>query len=262
MSKILGLAEAANLIWSHWQAGTVLDQLPEAGRPQSRKDGYAIQSLLARKSKAPPIGWKIAATSKAGQAHIGVDGPMAGRLLKERCFASGATLDITNNRMRVAEPEFCFRVGTEIRPRPDRLYSIDEAVAAMDALIPAIEVPDSRFADFSKAGGSQLIADVACAHEFVLGEPATIDWRSLDLASHAVHATIGARLVHGSGANVLDDPRIAVTWLVNELSSLGITLNPGEVITTGACLVPMPIAPGDHMVADFGTLGRVDVRFR
>lgn len=253
--------DAADIIWRNWQAGTVIDALPGHLRPRNRIHGYAIQAHLAARSDRPTIGWKIAATSKAGQTHIGVDGPLAGRLLAERTFGSGATLTLAHNRMLVAEPEFAFRAGRPLPPRPEP-YTVSEVVGAMDALLPAIEVPDSRFADFVAAGGAQLIADNACAHEFVLGEPAPASWRSIDLANHVVRCSLGTRLSRdGIGANVLGDPRVALTWLVNELSGLGLTLEQGQIVTTGACATPLPIEPGDHMRADFGMIGSVEARF-
>ena len=65
----------------------------------------------------------------------------------------------------------------------------------------------------------------------------------------------------GHGKNVLGDPRVALAWLANELRSLGITLRAGEVVTTGTCHPPLPIASGDRIVADFGVLGKVSVGF-
>jgi 2-keto-4-pentenoate hydratase len=65
----------------------------------------------------------------------------------------------------------------------------------------------------------------------------------------------------GRGANVLGDPRVALTWLVNELSGLGISLAADQIVTTGTCLIPLPIAAGDHVQVDFGALGSVGVRF-
>ena len=53
---------------------------------------------------------------------------------------------------------------------------------------------------------------------------------------------------------------VALAWLVNELSGLGITLKTGEVVTTGTCLVPLPIQPGVDVTADFGSIGRVTAR--
>lgn len=252
---------AADLIWQLWQTGTVMAALPEASRPRQRRDGYAIQALVTSKGSRPSTGWKIAATSKAGQAHIGVDGPLAGRLLGERTHQSGAMISLAGNRMRVAEPEFAFRCGKRLEPQSNP-FTRDEVLAAMDALLPAIEVPDSRFEDFAKAGAAQLIADCACARDFVLGSPTTADWRVVDLAQHRVHGSIANRLERdGIGANVLDDPRLALTWLINELSSLGIALEPGEIITTGTCMTPLDIQPGDHVIADFGVIGWVEARF-
>ena len=73
--------------------------------------------------------------------------------------------------------------------------------------IPAIEIPDSRFADFVGAGAAQLIADNACAHLFVLGPPTTADWRALDLVEERPVITMRGQQFIGHGKNVLGDPR-------------------------------------------------------
>jgi 2-keto-4-pentenoate hydratase len=83
----------------------------------------------------------------------------------------------------------------------------------------------------------------------------------VDLIEHRVIAAAVGTVAHeGQGANVLGDPRQALAWLVNELSGHGITLKAGEVVTTGTCLIPLPIAPGTHIVADFGRFGVVSTR--
>jgi 2-keto-4-pentenoate hydratase len=203
-------------------------------------------------------GWKIAATSKAGQAHINVDGPLAGRLLRERVFGPGAVIPFGANHMRVVEAEFAFRMAADLAPL-ERAYLKDEVMAAVATLHPAIEIPDSRFDDFRAVGAAQLIADNACAHYFVLGPATDADWRSMNLAEHPVSGTVAGKAeVHGIGANVLGDPRLALTWLVNELSSLGITLHAGEVVTTGTCIAPPSVAPSDRFTADFGVFGSVE----
>lgn len=252
---------ASDMLWTHWQRGDRLVALPDGLRPLTREDGYAIQSHLERRSASPLVGWKIAATSRAGQAHIAVDGPLAGRLLAERVFESGSRLPFGCNQMRVAEAEFAFRMAVDLPPR-GMPYSIDQVMASVGALHPAIEVPDSRYVDFTVVGAPQLIADNACAHHFVLGPAAADIWRSRDLAEHRVIGSVEGRLEsEGIGANVLGDPRLALAWLVNELSQIGVTLRAGQVVTTGTCLVPLPIAPGDRVMCDFGVLGSVGVSF-
>jgi 2-keto-4-pentenoate hydratase len=252
---------ASELLVRHWREGRILSQLPEALRPRTRAEGYAIQGRLDRLSRVPLFGWKIAATSRAGQQHINVDGPLAGRLLSERTFESGCRMALGANRMRVAEPEFAFRLARTLLPQAAS-YSMEEVLDAVDTLHPAIEIPDSRYEDFTIVGAPQLIADNACAHFFILGFEAPASWRSIDLARHRVTGSVAGRLERdGSGANVLGDPRIALTWLVNELSGLGIALRANEVVTTGTCLAPLAIAEGDRVTADFGELGKVTADF-
>ena len=206
------------------------------------------------------FGWKIAATSKAGQQHIGVDGPLAGRLLQKRVFNSGAAVSLSNNIMNVAEAEFAFRMARNLPPRATP-YSIEEVMAAVETMHPAIEIPDSRYENFVAVGAAQLIADNACASYFVLGQATVTDWRQYDMANHLVVTNVnGSMTREGKGANVLGDPRIALTWIANELSLSGDMLSAGQVITTGTCIVPTEITPGDSVVADFGIFGCVDAQ--
>ena len=192
--------------------------------------------------------------------HINVDGPMAGRILAETVIADGGTASMAGNEMRVAEPEFAFRMRTDLPPRSSP-YAVPEVLDAVDTLHPAIEIPDSRFSDFVSAGSAQIIADNACAHLFVLGSPTRSNWRSLDLVEQKPVITLRGNQFIGHGRNVLGDPLIALTWLANELRQLGVTLRAGEVVTTGTCHPPLPIQSGDVFEADFGVIGRVSVGF-
>ena len=257
--------EAARLVWAHWSAGTKLDELPAALRPADLAAGHAVQAQLPAAAGRQVLGWKIAATSSAGQAHIGVSGPLAGRLLAGQVHEEGSPLSLAGNGMRVAEPEFVFRLGRDLPPRAAP-YVLAEVMDAVDALHTGLEVPDSRFGDFVRAGHAQLLADNACAHQFVLGPAAAPAWRGLDLRSHRVHARVShadgsATVREGSGEAVLGDPRAALLWLVNELRSLGLTLAAGQCVTTGTCMTPLALQAGDRVQADFGVLGQVGARF-
>jgi 2-keto-4-pentenoate hydratase len=252
---------AAAILWQHWQQSTRLDELPAHCRPGSRAEGYAIQAEVAKLSGMRIAGWKIAATSKAGQQHIHVDGPMAGCLLSARARDGGARISLAGNNMNVAEAEFAFRMGRPLPRRADN-YSVVEVLAAVASLHPAIEVPDSRYEDFTRVGAAQLIADVACACWFVIGPATRADWRALDLARHGVSAYRNSTPAgEGSGANVLGDPRTALAWIANELCTCGDGLRAGDVVMTGTCLTPVPVVAGDRVTADFGELGVLEVGF-
>ena len=251
---------ASQTLHEHWRAGTKIAALDDRYRPQDRAEGYAIQAAIERYSTTHLFGWKIAATSEAGQNHINVAGPMAGRILAETVIADGGMAAMAGNEMAVAEPEFAFRMRVDL-PARTTPYSVQQVLDAVDTLHPAIEIPDSRFADFASAGEAQLIADNACAHLFVLGPAATADWRAMDLIEHRPVITMRGERHVGHGRNVLGDPRVALTWLANELRQLGISLKAGRVVTTGTCHPPLPIEAGDFCAADFGVLGEVSVGF-
>ena len=250
---------ACALLVRHWSEGTQLDALPPEQRAADRAEAYRVQAWIEGFSRLPLYGWKIAATSLAGQRHIGVDGPLAGRLLAERVIEDGGACPLAGNLMKVAELEFAFRMGDDLAPRADP-YTQEEVLAHVASLHPAIELPDSRFEDFEHAGLAQLVADNACAHRFVLGPAADADWRALDLAAHPGRVLRNGVLAEeGVGRNVLGDPRIALTWLANELSCHGMMLKAGQVVTTGTCAKPLAIAAGDWIEGDLGILGRISV---
>ena len=247
--------EAAAIIADHWEKGTQLAALPEPIRPKTTDEGYRIQAHLETMSDRPLFGWKIAATSDGGQRHIGVDGPLAGRIFSERVLAVGEAPSLVGNHMRVAEPEFAFRMATTFAPRKEP-YSRQETLAGVETLHLAIELPSSRYADFASVGAPQLIADNACAHQFLLGPAVSEDWRAFDLSRQKISIGVGDNLKHkGSGGAVLGDPITALLWLVNELSSLDIVLAKGQVVTTGTTTIPLPIEPGDEITADFDRFG-------
>ena len=252
--------QAGRIIHECWIAGEVIEALPDACRPGTQAEGYAAQRVLADTSSESIVGWKIAATSSSGQRHINVGGPIAGRLLASRLHHSPCAVAFGSNRMAVAEAEFAFVMGTDL-PARDDAYSIDEAVAAVAALHPAIELPDSRFADFTRAGIAQLAADNACAHEFVLGPATGADWRAMDLAAHPVSLSIDGRVATtGTGSDALGDPCAALAWIANNHVVQGASLRAGDIITTGVCGKPSAVAAGSHVAVDFGVIGTAEVK--
>ena len=251
--------QAGRIIYERWIAGEVIEALPDACRPGTVTEGYAVQRALADTSGESIVGWKIAATSIGGQRHINVDGPIAGRLLASRLHHSPCEVAFGANRMAVAEAEFAFVMGADLPAREDA-YTIEDVVAAVAALHPAIELPDSRLSDFTRVGIAQLAADNACSHEFVLGPPTGANWRTMNLAAHPVTLSIDGRVATtGTGSDVLGDPRAALAWIANNHLIQGASLRAGDVITTGVCGKPCDIVPGSHVVVDFGVVGTAEV---
>ena len=93
--------QAAQHFWQHLDSGQLIAELPVAQRPKTEAEGHAIQAAFAEYSSQPVAGWKIASSSKAGQEHLNVNGPLAGRYLAERLLPNLATLSLVSNMMRV-----------------------------------------------------------------------------------------------------------------------------------------------------------------
>ena len=254
------IKEAADFLWQIRVQQKRIDALPDHLRPRSLAEGYAIQDAMVTSARQPVSGWKIAATSKAGQEHIGVTEPLSGRLFADFVLKSDSHLPAEPMLMRVMEAEFAFRMGRALPPRTEP-YETAEVCAAVEALHLSIEVPDARFNKFDSIGPAQIVADDAFASWFVLG-PRVSNWTDIDLSRQPARVLKNGKIVaDGFGANALGDPRLALTWIANHLSKRGISLKPADIVTTGTCIKPAEIGPGDQMIADFPGLGRVTVAF-
>lgn len=246
----------AGALWQAWTTGERLAALPELLRPRTLAEGFAAQQRLSERA-GPAYGWKLAATAATGQAHIGVDAPLPGRLFERFRHAPGDVIPSGELHMAVAEAEFAFVLGTAVDPGASR----DDLRAAVATVHCAVELPESRFDDYVAAGAPSLLADAACAGRFVLG-PAIEGGLDLDLAAVATTLQVDGDTAAGSGASVLGDPWTALAWLAETLPQLGARLEAGTLVTTGTTTVPVATRPGARVRASFGeggTLGAVEL---
>jgi 2-keto-4-pentenoate hydratase len=241
----------------------VVADLPEALRPASLDDAYAIQQCvvdaLVDAGGGRPTGYKVACTNDLAQAALQIDRPLFGRLMSHTTAPSGATLVADEFTHRVVEAEFGFRIGTDVEP-VEGGHTPDTIAAHIDALIPAIEIVDHRFESWA-VGALRVAADNAIHGWWIHGDPVT-DWRDHDLATATISVTRNGELVTtGSGAAVLGHPLNVMAWLADELPRFGGQLRAGDVITTGVATDVFEAAAGDTCVADFGPFGTVAVTF-
>jgi 2-keto-4-pentenoate hydratase len=96
----------------------------------------------------------------------------------------------------------------------------------------------------------------------LVGHPSSALDRLTDLAALPVQARLSdGRLFEGVGSNALGDPVEALRWFLGEMSAAGQRIEAGHFLTTGACVTPIAVEPGQAMEADFGWLGAMRVRF-
>ncbi len=223
------------------------------------EDAYRVQHMIEARSSMPRFGWKVGATSEAAQRSLDADGPVTAPMHTPFCFESPAVVNVFPDQSAGVECEFAFRFSRDL-PARSAAYGLDEVLQAVGSLLPAIEVVGGRFEDgLSGIGQLRLIADMSAHTAFAHGLE-RVDWRAVDAKTHRVSLyRNGALAREGVGSNALGDPVMVLLWTANHLSSIGESIEAGQVVTTGTCTGITPVSHADRFTADFGTLGRVEV---
>ncbi len=242
---------AAEVIWEAWSSGVLLDGIPEEIRPQELADAYRVQLALDRHAGAR-VGWKLAATGSGGRTALNVEQPLAGPLYAQFQIPSAGTVDFGPIRMATVEGEFGLVLRTTLEAK-DAPHDREAVLEAIGPLVPAIEIPNTRFSDHRGAGAVQLTADAALAGLYVLGEPID-DYDPVALAEHVITLTTPNGIADGTGAKVLGGPVEAVHWLANELGAHRYDLEAGQLVITGATAAVKDPGVGT-VTADFGSFG-------
>ena len=242
------------------RAGRVLEPLSTRHPDMSIEHAYAVQQrLIARRLAAGEtvVGKKIGVTSKAVMDMLGVYQPDFGWLLSGMVFDDGSTIERASLIQPKAEGEIAFVLKRALRGPG---IGAADVLAATECVMPCFEIVDSRIRDW-KIRIQDTVADNASCGVFVLGDRA-VSPRDLDLyACGMVLEKNGEVFATGAGAAALGSPLHAVAWLANTLGRLGIALEPGEVILSGALAAMAPIAAGDQFRVSIGGLGSCSVRF-
>jgi 2-keto-4-pentenoate hydratase len=224
----------------------------------SLDDAYDVQLIQVRlrmAAGATVVGFKVGLTSDAMRRQLGVDEPDFGHLLSD--MAHDGQVPTGRYLQPKAEPEVALVLGEPLR---DKGLTADDIAAATAYALPAIEVIDSRIADW-RIGLVDTVADNGSSGGFVLGRfPVPLD--GFDPATvRCVFEHNGGVAGTGVGAAVLGSPLNAAAWLANELIGRGVALSAGHVVLTGSVTAAVPVGPGDVVTASFDTLGAVTARF-
>jgi 2-keto-4-pentenoate hydratase len=221
---------------------------------------YAVQSAwVARQLAAGDHvkGRKIGLTNPAVQAQLGVDQPDFGTLLASMDCPPGEPVDPGRLLQPRIEAEIAFLLARDLDLADPGL---DDVLAATGALAAALEIVDSRVADWD-ISIVDTVADNASSGLFTLG----VERRppgDLDLASVPMRMCRGEEEVSiGTGAACLGHPAVAVAWLAATARAYGVPLREGEVVLSGALGPMIPVAPGDRFTAEIGGLGQVTAVF-
>jgi 2-oxo-3-hexenedioate decarboxylase len=226
----------------------------------SLADAYEVQWALRRRRLAAGArltGLKMGLTSRAKMKQMGVETPIYGFLLDEYCVP--ADFEVSTSRLihpRV-EPEIAFVTRS---PLQGPGCTIASALAAVDFVIPALEVIDSRYRDF-KFDLPSVVADNASSARYIVGSCARrvdeLDLRTLGV----VVEKNGEGVAFGAGAAVLGHPAWSLAMLANLLAEREQAIPAGTYVMTGGITEAIGAQAADHFTARFHALGSLSVRF-
>ncbi len=250
------IAEAARILLgaydSHTPVAPLIDMFPEA----TLADAYRIQQCQVAKWVAvgdAVKGHKVGLASPAMQQQMNVHQPDFGHLTASMFHLEHMPIDTGHWLQPRVEPEIAFVLG---RPLRGPGVTVADAMRAVEFVVPALEVVDSRIRDW-RISIVDTVSDNASSGGVVLGSrPTRLD--AVDLRTvGCVFAINGRQVGTGSGAAVLGSPINALVWLANTVGPLGTGLEPGHVVLPGSMTRAEPVGPGDTIVAEMGPLGSV-----
>jgi 2-keto-4-pentenoate hydratase len=241
-------------------AGGAVPPLRDGLEPTDAAGAYAVQAINTRYWEAQGrriVGRKAGLTAEAVQKQLGVDQPDFGVLFDDMRVADGGRLDPARCIQAKAEAEIAFVLGRDL-PSPDTTR--DEVAAAVAKVHAAIEIVDSRIADW-KISFADTVADNGSSAFFALSDQG-LPVGGLDLEGAAMTMTINGEVAStGVGAAALGNPLNAAAWLARTLAERGEPLKAGDVLLAGALGPMVALKAGDEVVAEVVGIGTCSFTF-
>ncbi len=246
--------EAAEALYTAWRDARPVEPVRQLLGATDVDAAYAAQELVISRRVADGavrVGRKVGLTNPVVQQQLGVDQPDFGVLLGDMDVSGADAVDTTALIAPRIEAELAFVLR-------DDVDAVDRAsvVAAVDHVVAALEIVDSRVRDWS-ISIVDTIADNASSALYVLGTT-RVALDELDpVAVTMTLARDGEVVSAGNGAACLGDPVAALVWVAQTAARLGRPLRAGEVVLSGALGPMVPFVAGSAYTAEVSGLGTV-----
>jgi 2-keto-4-pentenoate hydratase len=255
-----GIAQCADRLWQAQASRSPISPQTDDNRDLTVTDAYAIQAQnIERRIAAGRVirGRKVGLTSRPMQQLAGVSEPDFGVLLDDVFIEDGDEIPLETLVQPRVEAKLAFMLGRNLAGPG---VTPSAALSAISGVAPAIEIADSRIADW-RLQIVDTISDNASSRLLFVGGRLT-PVTDVDLRLVGMVLTRNGQLIEtGAGASALGNPARCVARLANKLSSFGTALHEGDVILPGALHRMVPVRPGDVFRAVFAHLGAVTARF-
>ena len=196
-----------------------------------------------------PVGYKAGLTNPAVQKRFNASAPVWGTLYGPMLLPNGARVAANFGARALFEADLLVRVSSTA---VNRARTPQDVMAAIDQVIPFIELPDLVVQAPGKLNGAAITAINVGARLGVLGTPLPVpatraERFALQDALRDMTAIVmvdGAEADRGLGSDVLEHPLNAVVWLVQDMARHGVALKVGDVVSLGSFSKLLPPRPG------------------
>ncbi|MDX2160294.1 MAG: hypothetical protein SF162_03115 [bacterium] len=239
------------------RSGDLIAEVPPELKPAALDDAYAIADRLAQAVSGAVAGWKIGASIPRAWERLGLNEPFGGRIFAATVYESPASLPDVPGTLTTGA-EFAMRIARDLRA--DETFTSESIRAEVDAVYPVLELNRPNYAAPMEVGGLCLIADNGVNVGLVRGAPIHL-WLQVELSQVSVAFRVnGEGKTSGTSADIGFDPFAALAWLVNDRARRSDPLKQGQIVSTGDLILNVEAKRGDHVAADFGTFGIVELR--
>ncbi len=248
--------DAAAALLGVYRTGAPIAPLSERYPDATLVDAYRVQQEQVRAwttSGDMIRGHKIGLVSAALQEQMGVHEPDYGHLTSSMFHPADQPVPTHSFIQPRIEPEIAFVLESSLQGPG---VTVAEAAQAVEYAVPALEIVDSRIADW-RISIVDTIADNASSGGVVLGDTPISPEELAGMSSICSLSRNGEVLETGTAHTLIGSPLDSLTWLANTLGLLGVGLEPGHVVLSGSLTRTVPVASGDTFTADIAGVGRV-----
>ncbi len=254
------IVELADRLWYAEVDRTPIEPITQIRPDLTIHDAYTVQAYNVRRRVAAGRvvrGLRLGRTSQPRQRVLGVQRPDYGVLLDDMFVEEGDEVQVGLLLQPRVVATMAFVMATDLAGPG---ITIADALTAVAGVMPAIEIVDSRIAEW-RVQLVDTVADNASAGRVVLGGriiPVTaVDLRLMGVLLYRN----GSPTESAAGAAALGNPARSVAWVADELGSVGRGLCRGDIVLAGPLHRPVPVRPSDYFEAAFAHLGSVAVQF-
>ncbi len=221
--------------------------------PANAVEAFAVQDATMARLQATG-GWKVGAKDAVAE-------PMCAPLPASGLLVSGVSLTGPQWVLRGVEVEVALRLGRDLAPG-GKLLSQQQLAAAFDAVLPVMEVVETRLANWSEASPLAKLADLQSHGALVMGAPSAFEPAELNLETIEASLSFDGKLMANTrGANPAKDLWRMLAWLALHCEQRGHPLRAGQIVTTGSCTGMLQASAGMQVRAELAGIGRVEIQF-